>query len=321
MPVISVIIPVYNGEKTIQETIESVLNQTFSDFELIVINDGSTDSTLSILNRIQDPRLKVFSYPNVGLAATRNRGIARANGEYISFIDADDLWTADKLEAQLKALLENPDAAVAYSWTDSIDESSNFLRPGAHKTVNGNVYSQLLASNFLASGSNPLIRKQALEEIGKFDESLTAGEDWDMWLRLAARFHFVAVPEPQILYRQPLNSMSANVVRQESECLKVIERAFERSPASLQHLKRESITNIYEYLIFRAIEGSPNRSKSLAAARYFWKTISRKPSVLWKRQRLMAILFLKIVTGILLPPQQAEAFLSRLKQFSRTPVH
>ncbi|HBL15031.1 MAG TPA: glycosyl transferase family A, partial [Cyanobacteria bacterium UBA11162] len=110
-------------EKTIKETIESILNQTFVDFELIVINDGSTDSTVDIVTSIQDSRLQVFSYPNAGLAASRNRGIDRATGKYISFIDADDLWTPDKLERQLKALEENPQAAVAYSWTDCIDES------------------------------------------------------------------------------------------------------------------------------------------------------------------------------------------------------
>src|SRR4028119_812278 len=112
MSLISVIIPVYNGEKTIQETIESVLNQTFTDFELIVINDGSQDATLEIVERIQDSRLKVLSYPNAGQAASRNRGLSHASGEYISFIDADDLWTPDKLEAQLRALQDNPQAAV-----------------------------------------------------------------------------------------------------------------------------------------------------------------------------------------------------------------
>ncbi|MGK7900454.1 MAG: glycosyltransferase [Hormoscilla sp.] len=317
MPVISVIIPVYNGAKTIKETIESVLNQTFSDFELILINDGSTDSTLEIVDSIQDSRVKVFSYVNAGLAESRNRGIARATGEYISFIDADDLWTQDKLEAQLKALLDKPDAALAYSWTDSIDESSKFLRPGAHRTVNGDVYAELLVENFLANGSNPLIRSQALAEVGKFDNSLLAGEDWDMWLRLAARFHFVAVPYPQILYRQVANSLSANVIRQERECLKVIERAFNQAPASLQHLKKESITNIYQYLIFRSLEGSPNRSSSLVGAGYLWKTVRFRPSILWRRRRLMAIVFLKILVGTLIPPQQAEAYLARIKELSR----
>ncbi|WP_329607065.1 glycosyltransferase family A protein [Planktothrix agardhii] len=103
MPLISVIIPAYNAEKTIQETIYSVLKQTWQDFELIVINDGSQDATLEVLSSIQDPRLRILSYSNAGLASSRNRGITEATGEYISFMDADDLWTPDKLEAQFQA--------------------------------------------------------------------------------------------------------------------------------------------------------------------------------------------------------------------------
>lgn len=132
MPTISVIVPAYNAEKTILKTIESVLKQTFTDFELIIINDGSNDSTLNIVNSINDDRIKVFSYANSGVCVSRNRGIEQAQGEYISFLDADDLWTTDKLELQLKALQENPQTAIAYSWTDYIDENGKFLYPGSH---------------------------------------------------------------------------------------------------------------------------------------------------------------------------------------------
>jgi len=101
--------------------------QIYSNFELIVIDDGSNDSTLDVIKNIQDSRLKVFPYPSAGSAAvSRNRGFSHASGEFIVFLDADDLWTPDKLEAQLAALQENPPAAVAYSWVDRIDESSQF---------------------------------------------------------------------------------------------------------------------------------------------------------------------------------------------------
>src|ERR687886_1714098 len=223
MPLISVIIPVYNGGNTIRTTIESVLNQTFTNLELIVVNDGSQDSTLAVLNEIQDSRLKVFSFPNAGVSTSRNRGLAQAKGEFISFLDADDLWTPDKLEAQLKALQENPQAAVAYSWSDWIDESGQFLRAGGHITVNGNAYEKLLLRDFVESGSNPLIRKQALEEVGTFDESIAFAEDWDLWLRLAARSAFGAVPSPPVLYRISPNSASFNVWKMEAGSLKVIE--------------------------------------------------------------------------------------------------
>jgi glycosyltransferase involved in cell wall biosynthesis len=113
MALISVIIPVYNAEKTILQTINSVLNQTFSDFELIIINDGSTDNTLKRLEEIQDKRLCVYSIENKGVSAARNRGIEESKSPYISFIDADDVWAPRKLEMQLEKLEKNTHAGVA----------------------------------------------------------------------------------------------------------------------------------------------------------------------------------------------------------------
>ncbi len=312
MPLISVIIPVYNGKRTIKETIDSVLNQTFLDFELIVINDGSQDSTLKIVSSILNPRLKVFSYPNAGLAATRNRGVSHASGEYISFIDADDLWTADKLEAQFKALQANPQAAVAYSWTDWIDESGQFLRPGGHISVNGDVYATLLVRDFVESGSNPLIRAEALAEVGGFDESLPAVEDWDMWLRLAAGYEFVCVPSPQILYRVSSSSMSSNVWKMEAGSLRVIERAFAVAPESLQHLKREVLGSRYKYLTFKAVEGTPERKKGLAAVRFLWQMVRYDRSMLLRSQ-ILAIVLVKIAIATLLPSQLSQALLKAAK--------
>ncbi len=314
MPLISVIIPVYNGEKTIRETIESVLNQTLSDFELIVINDGSQDSTLEIISSIQDPRLRVISYPNAGLSASRNRGISQATGDYISFIDADDLWTPDKLEAQLRALEASPQAAVAYSWTDCIDESSQFLRQGSHITASGNIWANLLLSNFLDNGSNPLIRRQALTEVGGFDESLRAAEDWDMYLRLGAHYHFVAVPSPHILYRVSADSMSSKVSKQEVETLKVIERAFSQAPESLQHLNKCSLANLYKYLTWKALDGTPERRKSLIAVKFLWHTVSHDPSLL--RRRIIWKVMLKIAIAFLLPPEFASALLEKMTRLS-----
>lgn len=316
MPLISVIIPVYNGQKTIQDTIESVLKQTFSDFELIVINDGSEDATLEIVNSIQDSRLKVFSYPNAGLSASRNRGLAQACGEYVSFIDADDLWTPDKLEAQFRALQENPQAALAYSWTNCIDESGQFSRRGSYITVTGNVYAKLLLIDFIENGSNPLIRRQAFNEVGGFDESLTAAEDRDMWLRLADRYHFVAVPSPQVLYRASVNSMSANVVRQEAASLRMIEKAFTQAPASLQHLKRHSIANIYKGLTFKALEGTSGQQQGLTAARLLWHAVRYDPALL-QTQVIWKVL-LKIVAMAILRPRHAQAFFNRYKKISNT---
>ncbi|MGL5084037.1 MAG: glycosyltransferase [Microcoleaceae cyanobacterium] len=306
---ISVIVPVYNAEKTIQETVESVLSQAFADFELIVINDGSNDATLDILNQIADPRLTVFSYPNAGLATSRNRGIVRSSGEFIAFIDADDLWTSDKLTTQWQALNHHPDFTVAYSWTDYIDEKSQFLRRGGRLSVEGDAYPYLLLNNILENGSSPLIRRQAFEEVGMFDESLKAAEDWDMWIRLAAKYSFITVPQPQILYRVSNTSMSTNVVRQEVETLKVIQKAFAQAPPKYQYLRKASLANFYKYLTFKALDGDPKRSNGLVAAQFLTRFLRNDPSML--KERVTFRTLLKILTVTTLPRRQAEQVLSK----------
>jgi glycosyltransferase involved in cell wall biosynthesis len=316
MYLISVILPVYNGEKTLRETIQSVLNQTFTDFELIIINDGSQDSTLEIISSIHDSRIKVFSYPNSGVSASRNRGISHGMGEYITFIDADDLWTPDKLEKQLKVLQENPQAAVAYSWTQCIDELGQFSHRGSNISDSGDVYAKLLLVDFIESGSNPLIRKQALIEVSGFDESLTHSEDRDLWLRLAARYHFVAVPFPQVLYRVSAASASANVVKMEAGSLKFVEKAFAQTPESLQHLKKHCIANIYKGLTFKALEGIPGRKQAITAMRMLWHTVRYDPVLL--RSRVIWKILFKIAIMLLLPSQQAQLVLNKVKGFANT---
>lgn len=311
MSLVSVIIPAYNAQKTIETTIKSVLNQTWTDLELIIINDGSTDQTLEVINRFDDPRLKVFSYPNGGVSASRNRGFARSSGAYVSFIDADDLWTPDKLEWQLKALKNEPEAAVAYSWTDYIDKAGNLVEQGERVTLSGNVYPELLVSYFLSSGSNALIKQEALVKVGGFDETLTGPEDWDLFIRLATCYPFVAVPRLGILYRICHNqSISTNLHRQEDQSLRVIEKSFQQAPESLQNLKKKSLANLYRYISFKAIENSYTKEQGILAARYYCRALNS--DILIFKQQIGANLRvgLKILATIILPPQLTGRFVS-----------
>ncbi|HEY9846823.1 MAG TPA: glycosyltransferase family A protein, partial [Candidatus Caenarcaniphilales bacterium] len=233
MPAISVIVPAYNAESTIVEAVVSVQKQTFSDFELIIIDDGSCDKTLEQLSKLRESRLKVFSYTNAGVSTARNRGISCATGEFIAFLDADDVWMPDKLELQLAVLKQHPEAGVAYSWTNFIDEKGKLLNRQEPVFFEGDVYPQLLVSNFLSCGSVPLIRKQAIASTGEFDPFLKSVEDWDYWLRLAASWPFVLVTEYQTLYRQTEGSMTSKVEVIKKYNLFVIERAFQAAPREL----------------------------------------------------------------------------------------
>ncbi len=312
MPTISVIIPAYNAEKTIQETIESVLNQTFQDFELIVINDGSTDRTLEIVSSFTDSRLQVFSFPNSGPQKSRNRGISLATGEYLSFIDADDLWTPDKLERQLQALQEHPEAAVVYSWTDYIDESGERLPGGHHYKFTNDVYERLLLGDFIGSGSNPLIRKEAFLAVGTFDESLEGGQDWEMWIRLASKYQFTVVKAPQVLYRQSPQSWSSNLDRQVRGYNQVIEKSLAAAPEHIQNLKSQIMANRYKFLTFNALESGVDRKQSLMAARFLGIALKNQPSLL--ANKVIWIVILKIFIGTLFPPQLGSLFINSIKR-------
>jgi len=300
MPTISVVVPAYNGERTILETIKSIQQQTFSDFELIVINDGSTDRTLEPLATVEDPRLKVFSYENGGLPVARNRGIARSTGEFITFIDADDLWTPDKLELQLAALQQHPEAGVAYSWTLVMDEKGEGFYPGKSVSFEGNVYPQLLLSNFIASGSNVMLRREAITSVGEFDPTLRSCEDWDYWLRVAALWSFVVVPKYQILYRQSSGAMSSKVEVMEKNLLIVHERAFQAAPPELQFLKNHGLANIYLFVTQLCLTHVSSATGAQQAREKLQKAIRLHPQFLLSKQALIFLLKLLLI-GVLSP--------------------
>lgn len=298
MTLISVVIPVYNGEKTIASTIASVLSQTHSELEILAIDDGSTDKTLDVIAEIADPRLRVFSFPNGGQATARNHGIERSLGEFVAFLDADDQWTPDKLSAQLAALQRHPQAAVAYSWTNYVDDRGRVLRRSSHVGVEGKVLRTLLLMNFIENGSNVLVRREALQAIDPFSPDLVPTEDWDLWLRLAETFEFVCVPRLQIIYRVAPHSQSANVPRLERSCRTCLERAYQRSPQHVD-LEPRSRANLYKYLIYKILEGVPSdpqpRSRCREAWRLFRELISAEPSFWKQRISFKVLLWLAIL--------------------------
>jgi len=214
MAEIAVIIPVYNAASSIRQTVESVLTQTFSDWQIILINDGSTDETLEQVNGINDRRIKIVSYENAGVSVARNRGIALSNSKFIAFLDADDLWTPDKLQSQREALLQYPQAGLAYSWTVFLDEEGLIQYKQKPVFFKGDVLGELFKNNFLMCGSTPLIRREAVDVVGYFDSHLSPAEDWDYWLRVAAKYPFTLVSKYQTFYCKSKTSSSSKVRRQ-----------------------------------------------------------------------------------------------------------
>jgi len=283
MAKVTVIVPAYNAEQTIVATIASVQQQTYQDWELIVIDDGSSDRTPELLKRIREQRMRVYHYSNAGVSVARNRGIALAQGELIAFLDADDLWSADKLELQVAALEQYPHAAVAYSWTYFMNATATTIHAAPGVWFEGDVYQQLLVRNFLYSGSNPLVRRDALVLVGGFEPMLTHGEDWELFVRLAAVVQFVVVPVGQVFYRQSSTSASAQVELMEQRLLLVIDSVFSAAPPQFLSLKTHCLANLYHYLTQLCLKRVSHPKGTKQAKQMLWKAISIRPQMLLDR--------------------------------------
>jgi glycosyltransferase involved in cell wall biosynthesis len=215
---VSVVVPARNAAKTIHETLHSISRQTYRALEVIVVDDGSTDETAAIAQRhsLDDPRFRVISRPNGGVASARNEGIRASTGEFVAFIDADDLWHPTKIGKQMEALLSGgPEMALVYSPFRVIDARGRVVSSPHKYGVSGWVLHRHFHTNLVGNGSALLVRRRVLEEFGGFDTSLRRQgaegcEDLLLQLRIAARYKFGEVTEYLVGYRRLPDNMSSN---------------------------------------------------------------------------------------------------------------
>jgi len=218
---VSVVIPAFNAEATINDTLTSVRNQTHRNLEIIVVDDGSTDNTRSIVEEHAsvDLRVTLISRENAGVAAARNIGWKCARSEYIAFVDADDLWSPTKIENQLRVMLAGGKRiGLVYTWFAVIDERNRIRSKGPGRHIDGDVIQYALMGNFVGNASSPLIRRRALETVRGYDSALrNAGaqgcEDMQIYYRIARKFYFGLVPEHLTGYRVVAGRMSSDRLR------------------------------------------------------------------------------------------------------------
>jgi glycosyltransferase involved in cell wall biosynthesis len=222
---ISVILPCFNTAHYLAEAVQSVLAQTRPADEIIVIDDGSTDNTAQVAAAFT-PRVQYIYQPNAGLSAARNTGIKIATGQYIGFLDADDLWHPDFL-AMLTDLLEHhADWGAVYSGNLFIDARGKLLSQSVHKVIAAERLHDALVDDLFFPPCAVLVRKTALDAVGSFDESLRACEDWDMWLRISAKYPFGSTPQTLALYRRHGSNMTGDMVRMQENMLAVVRKHF-----------------------------------------------------------------------------------------------
>lgn len=211
-PKVSVILPTYNRAHLIRRAIDTVLSQTYGDFELIVVDDGSTDDTKEIVKSVQDPRLRFVQHTeNRGGSAARNTGIGMARGDYIAFQDSDDEWSLDKLARQVETMERSaPEVGVVYSgfWLIHDGRTSYIPYPRISRE-SGRIHSELLRENFVTTPSI-LVKKASLLKSGLFDERLPRLQDWEIAIRLSKDHGFVCIDEPLLTSHRLSDSISAD---------------------------------------------------------------------------------------------------------------
>ena len=209
-PLVSIVTPVYNGSQYLSEAIESALAQTYKNFELLIVNDGSTDNSSDIIRPfLKDSRVIYIEQKNAGVAAARNTALKQARGKYIGFLDQDDLWLKNKLEVQVAVLDQDANVALVHSRHDVIDNQGNTTDYDLISRVSGYCFKDMFKENRIAV-LTVLIRKTIFNEIGLFNEQLTGVDDYEMWLRITLKYPIKYIDQSLASYRFHNSNFSKN---------------------------------------------------------------------------------------------------------------
>lgn len=291
---ISVIIPVYNSAGSVAETLRSVLAQTYKDFEIIIVDDGCTDQSIDICRQFDDPRMKFVHQLNRGLAGARNTGIRHAKGEYLAFIDSDDLWLPEKLEKHVEHLERSPHVGVSFSRSRLIDEQSQPLGIYQMPKLTDITPEYLFCRNPISNGSSVVIRRDVLTEIrfeenlyGEvedfyFDDRFRQSEDIECWLRIALQTHWKieGIAEALTLYRINMGGLSANIFKQYESWERILVKTQLYNPEFIKNWGNKARAYQLRYLARRAVrQRSPQIAVSLLhqAIKIHWRILLEEP--------------------------------------------
>jgi glycosyltransferase involved in cell wall biosynthesis len=264
---VSIVVPVYNAEQYVAETLKSVLAQTYQNFEVIIVDDGATDRSLEICQRFDDPRIKIIHQKNRGLAGARNTGIRHATGDYIGFLDADDIWLPNKVEKHVNHLNQSSHVGISFSYSAFIDGDGKYT--GIYqipRKIRNITPGYALCRNPIGNGSSAIIRRETLEAIKfqdnqqglvedcYFDESFQRAEDLECWVRIVTHTHWQqeGIPEVLTLYRIISSGLSANAMKQFEAIEQVIEKSCTAAP-ELNPYKNLAKAYYLRYVARRAV--------------------------------------------------------------------
>jgi glycosyltransferase involved in cell wall biosynthesis len=282
MAKISVIIPTYNGEKYISQAINSVLAQTYKDYEIIVVDDGSTDATWQILGTYGQ-KIRTFSKPNGGPGSARNLGIRNAAGSYLAFLDQDDEWLPDRLAAEVDILDKRPEVALVFADANicSAEGAITGTTFSYVKPRRGKIFKQLYRNNFIAN-LTVLVRKSCFVELGELDQSgrMMISDDYNMWLRIAAHYPVEYVDRPLARYRIHQSNLSLDLeknCRDTFAALNDIDNRFPDQVKSLRAVAARRKAHLFYLLAVhflrnqQEVRGRQEVQNSINACFFYWR--------------------------------------------------
>jgi glycosyltransferase involved in cell wall biosynthesis len=315
-PRVSIIIRTYNRAHLIPETILSVLVQTFQDFEIIAIDDGSTDDTRAVLKRFKDKRIRYVYQTNRGQSAALNTGLRLCDTDYVAILDSDDLWLPEMLETAVNMLDSKPNAALFYAKASSIDADGKPLTQilGAPEKFPGHTFKSLLYGDCVAPGT-VVLRRKFVETIGLFDEALNGTEDWDMWVRIARYYPFAYADRTLARYRcheANYTSIASNFRHLVQARTQVLDKVFSGSnvPEEALSIKPVAYRNVYMDIGLRWLSVAAWRE----SARYFWRAVRVSPNPLTTPFRL---LWLILFNNVFRKTRWGSRLISRLVDLRR----
>jgi len=270
-PKISVIIPTHNRAHLVCETIDSVLTQTYTNYEIIVVDDGSTDNTKEVLERY-GKKIRYFYQENQGQATASNYAVRQSKGDYLAFIDDDDLWLPEKLEQQVKVLEKYPDLHLVCSDCYALRENGNLVRWNKKKTKE-DTFQSIFDGNFIIHPT-VMLRKKCFEDVGGYDTRLRTTIDYDLWLRLIRKYKFRHMSIPLTKYRLHSQNMHKNIKQKLKDHLYIFSK--EENVSHLNFIqKRIKIAREYHDFIMDYVK----REKYFGAANCCFQSIIRYPFV------------------------------------------
>lgn len=274
-PKVSVVMPVYNVQHFVKDAINSVLMQKFENFELIIVNDCATDNSLEICQSILDHRIRIVNHEqNKGLAAARNTGIRHAIGQYIAFIDSDDMWHPDKLALHVEHLSQSPNVGISFSRSSFMDHKGKLIHFYQMPQLKGINAADLLCRNPVGNGSAPVIRRETLNDIKfqalnhtedyscYFDERFRQSEDIECWLRIVAttQWKMEGIPAPLTFYRLNQEGLSSNIMKQLASWEMMIDKARLFAPQLLANHEQDARAYQLRYLARQAIRNGQGKN-------------------------------------------------------------